>query len=84
MPEHVDLLFLPAHVPELQPAEHLWPLTITALANRHVASGEVLADDQLERCSALPQKPGLIRATDPRPPMAEEDPQRTRSQVQFA
>ncbi len=38
VPEHVHLLFLPAYSPELQPAEHLWPLTNTVLANRHFAS----------------------------------------------
>ncbi len=35
VPEHVHLLFLPPYSPELQPAEHLWPLTDTVLANRH-------------------------------------------------
>jgi len=41
VPEHVHLLFLPAYssyAPELQPAEYLWPLTNTALANRHYVS----------------------------------------------
>jgi hypothetical protein len=37
VPEHVHLLFLPPYAPELQPAEHLWPLTNTALVNRHTA-----------------------------------------------
>jgi len=27
VPEHIHLLVLPPHSPELQPAEHLWPLT---------------------------------------------------------
>jgi hypothetical protein len=27
VPDHVHLLFLPPYSPELQPAEHLWPLT---------------------------------------------------------
>src|SRR5215469_16175413 len=31
VPEHVHLLFLPPYSPELQPAEHLWPLTNAAL-----------------------------------------------------
>jgi transposase len=35
VPDHVHLLFLPPYSPELQPAEHLWPLTNTALMNRH-------------------------------------------------
>ena len=37
VPDHVHLLFLPAYSPELQPAEHLWPLTNTVLVNRHFA-----------------------------------------------
>src|SRR5262249_51153040 len=31
VPDHVHLLFLPPVSPELQPAEHLWPLSDTAL-----------------------------------------------------
>ena len=61
MPEHVHLLFLPPHSPELQPAEHLWPLTNTVLANRHFASIEELEDAQAERCVALQGRPDLIR-----------------------
>ncbi len=38
VPEHVHLLFLPPHSLELQPAEHLWPLTNTVLVNRHFAN----------------------------------------------
>ena len=35
--EHVHRLFLPPYSPELQPAEHLWPLTNAALGNGHFA-----------------------------------------------
>jgi transposase len=38
VPEHVHLLFLPPYSPELQPAEHLWPLTNAALVNQHFAT----------------------------------------------
>jgi hypothetical protein len=31
VPEHVHLLFLPPYSPELQPAEHVWPLTNSVL-----------------------------------------------------
>jgi transposase len=61
--EHVHLLFLPAHSPELQPAEYLWPLTDTALVNRHFATIDDLEDAQAERCVALLRRPDLIRAT---------------------
>jgi len=63
VPEHVHLLFLPAYSPELQPAEHLWALTNTALANRHFASIDDLEDAQAERCVALQARPDLIRST---------------------
>ncbi len=53
VPEHVHLLFLPPHSPELQPAEHVWPLTNTVLAHRHVASIEELEGARAERCVAL-------------------------------
>ena len=61
VPEYVHLLFLPPYSPELQPAEHLWPLTNTALANRHFVSIDALEDAQAERCVALQARPDLIR-----------------------
>jgi transposase len=63
VPEHVHLLFLPPYSPELQPAEHLWPLTNTALMNRHFASIDELEDAQARRCVALQQRRDLIRST---------------------
>jgi transposase len=63
VPEHVHLLFLPAYSPELQPAEHLWPLTNTVLANRHFATIDALEDAQAERCVALQSRRDLIRST---------------------
>jgi len=63
VPEHVHWLFLPPYAPELQPAEQLWPLTNTALVNRHFATLEDLEDAQFARCLALQQRPDLIRST---------------------
>jgi transposase len=63
VPEHVHLLFLPPYSPELQPAEHLWPLTNAALVNQHFATIDDLEDAQLTRCAALQQRPDLIRST---------------------
>ncbi len=63
VPEHVHLLVLPPHSPELQPAEHLWPLTNTVLVNRHFATIEQLEYAQAERCVALQGRPELIRST---------------------
>jgi transposase len=61
VPEGIHLLFLPAYSPELQPAEHLWPLTNEPLANRCFATLAELEDVQAERCLALQQQPDLIR-----------------------
>jgi hypothetical protein len=33
LPEGIDLIYLPAYSPELQPAERLWPLTNEVVAN---------------------------------------------------
>jgi transposase len=82
VPEHMHLLFLPPHSPELQPAEHLWPLTNTVLVNRHFADIETLEDAQAERCVALQARPDLIRSTTlfswwPRRIKPRQGPQRT-------
>jgi transposase len=63
VPEHVHLLFVPAYSPELQPREHLWPLTNTALANQHFATIQDLEDAQARRCVALQARPDLIRSS---------------------
>jgi transposase len=57
------LLFLPAYSPELQPAEHLWPLTNTILVNRHFASIEELEEAQADRCVVLQARSDLVRPT---------------------
>src|SRR4029078_8032940 len=57
VPNHVHLLFLRQYSPDLQPAEHLWPLTTTALHNCHFASIEELEDAQAARCVALHDRP---------------------------
>jgi transposase len=63
VPEHVHLLFLPPYSPELQPAEHLWPLTNAALVNQHFASIEDLEDAQFARCVVLQRRPDLVRSS---------------------
>ncbi len=63
VPEHLHLLFLPPYSPELQPAEHLWLLTNTVLANRHFATIDELEDVQAARCVALQARPDLVRST---------------------
>jgi transposase len=63
IPDHVHLLFLPPYSPELQPAEHLWPLTNTVLVNQHFASIDELEDVQVERCVTLQTRYEFIRST---------------------
>jgi transposase len=63
VPTHVYLLFLPPYSPELQPAEHLWPLTNAPLVNRHFQSIEELEDTQLAHCAALQRQLQRIRST---------------------
>ena len=38
VPPGIELAFLPPYTPELQPAEHLWPLADEAVANKHFAT----------------------------------------------
>jgi hypothetical protein len=40
----------------------VWPLTNTALANRHFITIDELEDAQAARCVALQRQPGLIRS----------------------
>jgi len=64
VPDHVHLLFLPPlYSPELQPAEHLWPLTNTVLVNRHFTSIEELEDAQAAGCAALQARRDFVRST---------------------
>jgi transposase len=63
VPEGRRLEFLPPYSPELQPAEHLWPLTNEAVANRPFVSLAALDAALAERCRALGDQPGAIRAS---------------------
>jgi hypothetical protein len=53
VPEGVHLALLPAHSPELQPAERLWPLLDEAVANRAFADLDALEAALVARCRAL-------------------------------
>ncbi len=53
VPEGVQLEFLPPYSPELQPAEHLWPLIREPLANRHFHRLDDLDRALGERCADL-------------------------------
>jgi transposase len=62
VPEHVQLLFLPSHAPELPPCEHLWQFTDAPLVNRHVRDVDELEDVPLARCAVLQERRALIRS----------------------
>jgi transposase len=62
VPEHVHLLLLPSHSPELQPCEHLWQFSDAPLLNRHFATIDELEDVQLARCAVLQERRDLIRS----------------------
>jgi transposase len=53
VPEGISLVFLPPYSPELQPAEHLWPLVDEPIVNRHVASLDELTTTIAARCRQL-------------------------------
>ncbi len=47
------MVFLPPYTPELQPAEHLWPLVDEAVVNKHFAALDALDAAVAERCRHL-------------------------------
>ena len=53
VPDGISLVFLPPYSPELQPAEHLWPLVDEPVVNRHFASLDELGTTVAERCRRL-------------------------------
>jgi hypothetical protein len=61
IPEGLDLIFLPSHSPELQPAERLWTLVDEPIVNRSFDTLAQLEEVLLARCQALLQQQDLIR-----------------------
>ena len=62
VPPGIELAFLPPYTPELQPAEHLWPLTNEAVANKHFATLADLDAALSERRRTLATTPEVIKA----------------------
>ena len=62
VPPGIELAFLPADTPELQPAEHLWPLANEAVANKYFATLADLDAALSERRRALAAAPEVIKA----------------------
>ncbi len=63
VPEGIELEFLPARSPELQPAERLWPLVNERVANRLFEDLDELEEALVERCLALSEQPELLRGS---------------------
>src|SRR3954447_14431369 len=62
VPKGIELAFLSPHTPELQPAEHLWPLADEAVATKHFTTLEDLDAALGERCRTLADMPEVIKA----------------------
>ena len=62
VPEGIELMFLPAYSPEIQPAERLWSLTDEPIANEYFDSLDELDQVLGQRCCSLADEPDLIRA----------------------
>ena len=53
VPDGIRLVYLPRYSPELQPAEHLWPVLDEPLANRSFGTLAELEPVVTERCRIL-------------------------------
>ena len=62
-PSRVQLHFLPAYSPELQPAEQLWGLTDAPLVNHCFDTLDALEDVLADRCVWLQHHPDLVAST---------------------
>jgi hypothetical protein len=66
----IRLVYQPPYTPEVQPAEHLWPLVDEPIVNKHIASLDHLEAVVASRCCDLADDPAtemdpLVRATGP-------------------
>lgn len=62
LPAGLHLVPLPAHTPELQPAERLWPLVREALANDGFTTLDALELRLIDRCQILSAQPDVVKA----------------------
>lgn len=60
VPDNLRLLFLPPYTPELNPAEHLWPLLREVTANRAFANIDALESSLADRCVWLSHHPDTV------------------------
>jgi hypothetical protein len=62
LPEGIDLVFLPAASPELQPAERLWGLVDEPVANQAFPDVHALETVLVARCRTLEADPQRLKA----------------------
>ena len=62
LPEGIDLVFLPAYSPELQPAERLWGLVDEPVANRAFPDLDALETMLVDRCRTLEADRDRVKA----------------------
>jgi hypothetical protein len=62
VPDGLHLVYLPAHTPELQPAERLWPLLHEGVANQPFADLEALELVLVDRCRAIMSQTTAVQA----------------------
>ncbi len=60
VPSNLRLILLPPYTPELNPAEHLWPLLREVTANRAFADIDALETCLADRCVWLSQHPDTV------------------------
>lgn len=60
VPDGIRLIYQPARTPELQPAEHLWPLVDEPLVNKYFATIDDLDAAVATRCCLLNQDRDVI------------------------
>ena len=72
VPDGIRLVYLPPYTPELQPAEHLWPLVDEPVANRHFATLADLDAVLAEPLPHTPPRPRPHRRQHPVPLVAED------------
>jgi DDE superfamily endonuclease len=63
LPDGIRLVFQPAHSPELQPAEHLWPFVDEPLVNVCFESIQELDKTVGKRCVEITEQQETIRAS---------------------
>ena len=63
VPDNLRLVFLPPYTPELNPAEHLWPLLREVTANQAFADIDALETRLAERCVWLSDHPGTVASS---------------------